>query len=100
MSPSCDPGAGIAALRPHPNGSGEPLRGPAAGPGLAPGSRFTCGAGVNPDAARMPPYFGSGKPGVGGLIGFGGCFGFFFSRLLRSWPLGMDVLDWKVVRTL
>lgn len=52
--------------------------------------------GRGPDA----PYFGSGKPGVGGLIGFGGCFGFFFSRLLRSWPLGMDVLDWKVVRTL
>jgi len=30
-----------------------------------------------------------GSPGVRGATGTGCFFGFFFSRLLRCWPLGM-----------
>jgi len=45
---------------------------------------------VNP--AARPGYFFqgcAGNPGTRGDAGFGGCLGFFFSRLLRCWPLGM-----------
>jgi hypothetical protein len=39
-------------------------------------------------------YFFQGTllPGMTGATGLGGCLGFFFSRLLFCWPLGMALL--------
>jgi hypothetical protein len=37
-------------------------------------------------------YFVGRCPGIVGVIGFLGCFGFFFSLLLRCCPLAMIVL--------
>ena len=36
-----------------------------------------------PPARGAETYFFTGQPVPGGVTGFGGCLGFFFSRLLR-----------------